>query len=462
MKKIIGLIVLTFVSILGVSAATPIAVDDMVTINEWASIEINVLWNDTDVDNDTLMVTWILNTTNWISIITTSWTVRYTPSIDFNWTWSFDYIVSDWVLTDTWHVVITVNSVNDSPVAIDDTFTMTKNTTAVINVVWNDIDVDWDNLVITSLWNISNWTWVITTSWKSVTFTPNMDFVWNISFSYVVNDWVSMDTWTVTVTISSVNSSPIANDDKISTFRNTEKTFDPRTNDTDANWDTLTIIWKTNWTYGTVSFSSTQVTYKPDEDFYWNDSFTYTISDWNWWTDVWTVNITVTRTDYQDKPVQNIQKEFIDKFKELKNRYRNQMNSEEYKRLKKELRNEYFLKLKEVTGQWDQWESEEDEDEDEDEDDNNVKYKYQWNSAKEMYKDQFQVKYWSKISSLDDAKLNIVIWRIDILINTINSSNDYSALTKSKLNTMLLALRELILEEMDDSEWIIDIDSLFE
>jgi hypothetical protein len=372
MKKIIGLVVLIFISILNVSAddtwtwvinTAPVAVDDIATTNEWVTVNINVLWNDTDINTGTILtVSWVLNTINWVSVITASGNVLFTPLADFNWTWSFDYVVSDWVLTDTWHVVITVTPVNDLPVA---------------------------------------------------------------------------------------------RDDKISTYRNTEKTFDPRINDTDVDWDILTIIWKTNWTYGTVSFTSTSVTYKPNQDFYGSDSFTYTISDWKWWTDVWTVKVTVIHTDYHDKPVQNVQKEFIGKFKELKNRYRHQMSSEDYKGLKNELRNEYLLRLKEVTWQWKQWEPQENE--------VNVKYKYQWNSYKIMYKNQYEVKYQNKISSFDDAKLKIVVWRIDTLINDVNTTwNDYSDSTKIKLNTMLLALRELILENMDDSDWMIDIDSLFE
>jgi hypothetical protein len=414
-----------------------------------------VLWNDTDTDTGTtLTVSLLSNIVNWFATITASWNVRYTPFTDFNWTWSFDYVVSNWALTDIWHVVIIVNPVNDSPVAVDDTFTMVKNTTVEINLVWNDTDVDGDNLFISSLGAIINWTWTITTSKTWVIFTPNTDFVWTIIFSYVVSDWILTDTWTVTVTINSANSLPVANDDKISTYLNTEKTFDPRINDTDANWDVLTIIWKTDWIHGTVSFSSTWVTYKPYQDFYWSDSFTYTISDWKWWTDIWTVKVTVIHTDYHDKPVQNVQKEFIGKFKELKNRYRNQMNNREYISLKNELRNQYLLKLKEVTWQWKQWEPQEN--------DINVKYKYQWNSFKIMYKNQYEIKYWNQISSFNDAKLKIIIWRIDTLINDINSWSDYSELIKAKLNTMLLALRELILENMDDSEWIIDIDSLFE
>ncbi|MFA5917406.1 MAG: Ig-like domain-containing protein [Candidatus Gracilibacteria bacterium] len=463
MKKIISLIVLTFVSILGVSAdntgtgvnSAPVAVDDIATTNEGVAVNINVLGNDTDTDTGTtLTVSLLSNIVNGFATITASGNVRYTPFTDFNGTGSFDYVVSNGALTDIGHVVIIVNPVNDSPVAVDDTFTMVKNTTVEINLVGNDTDVDGDNLFISSLGAIINGTGTITTSKTGVIFTPNTDFVGTIIFSYVVSDGILTDTGTVTVTINSANSLPVANDDKISTYLNTEKTFDPRINDTDANGDVLTIIGKTDGIHGTVSFSSTGVTYKPYQDFYGSDSFTYTISDGKGGTDIGTVKVTVIHTDYHDKPVQNVQKEFIGKFKELKNRYRNQMNNREYISLKNELRNQYLLKLKEVTGQGKQGEPQEN--------DINVKYKYQGNSFKIMYKNQYEIKYGNQISSFNDAKLKIIIGRIDTLINDINSGSDYSELIKAKLNTMLLALRELILENMDDSEGIIDIDSLFE
>lgn len=477
MRKIVGIIVLMFIGTIAVSAEylAPDAVDDVVTTNEWVSINIDVLANDINNGSWSLVVSFISDITNWSWLITSWWTwVIFTPTGDFNWTWSFDYVVSDWTLTDTGHVIVIVNPVNDTPIAVDNSFTVVKNTTTLLNLVSNDTDVDSNNLVISSLGTILNWSWVITAWWTWVMFTPSMNFVWVIWFDYVVSDWNLTDTWHVSVTVVAENRIPVAIDDNITLNMNTQKTFDPRVNDTDADWNTLAITWKTDWANWLVTFSSTSLTYKPNTGFYGQDSFTYTISDWKWWTDVWLVRASVLRNDNgwhdyvdededededyddNDHSVQETQKEFIKKFKELKNEYKHRMSSNEYKNAKNELRDEYFKKLKEVT-----WKGKKDTSNSQ-QTSTNTNYNYQSNSIKEMYKTQFEVKYWSRLNAMTDAQLNIVIWKIDNLLVTINASNTYTQLVKTKLNTMLQALKEIVLENMSINGDIIDIDSLLQ
>ncbi len=469
MKKIILLFMIPIlIGLSNVSAdeswtgatTAPVAVDDTAVTNEYTLVVIDLIANDTDVDLDNLTVTWILNMLNWTWVINTSWTwVIFTPDLNFHWTWSFDYIVTDWELTDTWSVIVTVNSLNDAPVAVDDVASTTENTSIEIDLISNDLDADWDTLTVTTLWTILNWTWVITTSWTGVIFTPNTGFKWMVSFIYTVSDWSFSDVWNVLINVDVENSAPVAINDTLTTNENTPKTIDPRGNDTDEDWNILSITWVTDWLHWIVEFSSVSVRYIPDEDYYGWDSFTYTINDWNWWTDIWTVIVTVNidnDNDYDDDYdwntfrekhiVQAVQKEFISKFKQLKNQYKISMwqreSRNEYLRLKTELRAEYLFRLKEVTGQV-------------------KKYSYEWNSVKLDYKNIYKNKYWYKISQYSDSKIETLIWKIDDLIADVNVWN-YSDTTRAKLNTMLLALRELALEYMDNDEDILDIDSLFE
>jgi len=454
--------------------SSPVAVDDTTTTNEDTLVEINLTWNDTDIDLDTLTVTWISSMLNGTWVINSSWTwVIFTPELNFNWTWSFDYIVSDWELTDTWSVLITVNSVNDMPVAVDDAISIDENTTVDIDLVSNDTDVEGDNLTVTTLWTILNWTWVINSYWTWVIFTPNTDFKWMVSFVYTVSDWTYSDVWTVSISVSEENIFPVAVNDTLITKENTEKTIDPTLNDTDANWDVLDIISITEPLHWEATFTSISVTYMPDTDYYWADSFTYTVNDGSWWTDIWTINVTVNEDDDDDDDnddddddddndddygwvwykfrerhmVQAVQKEFIAKFKALKNRYkgsrwRGAASTSTYLRLKNELRTEYLLKLREVT-----WQAK--------------KYGYEWDSVKLNYKNTYKNKYWSKISTYSDSKLESIVEKIDDMIAEVNESNR-SDETKARLNTMLLALRELVIEYIDNDDDILDIDSLFE
>ncbi|MBI3225463.1 MAG: tandem-95 repeat protein, partial [Mycolicibacterium cosmeticum] len=77
-----------------------------------------------------------------------TWT--YTPAPDFNGTDTFTYTVSDGTLTDTGTVTITVNPINDPPIANDDLAATTENAPVSGNVLTNDTDVDVDALEVTT------------------------------------------------------------------------------------------------------------------------------------------------------------------------------------------------------------------------------------------------------------------------------------------------------------------------
>ncbi len=89
-------------------------------------------------------------------------TVTYTPNPDFNGTDTFTYDVCDPDgLCDTATVTVTVNSVNDAPVANDDTATTDEDTAVDIDVLGNDSDIDGDPLTIDSVTQPANGTVVI-------------------------------------------------------------------------------------------------------------------------------------------------------------------------------------------------------------------------------------------------------------------------------------------------------------
>ena len=74
-------------------------------------------------------------------------------------------------------------------------------------------------------------------------------------------------------------------------------------------------------------------------------------------------------------------------------------------------------------------------------------------------KNQYKVKYGTVISKMSDDKLNTLIEKIDILSEKINDWN-YSSTTKQKYNSILSALRELAVENLDENE--MNIDNLFQ
>ncbi|KPJ58544.1 MAG: hypothetical protein AMJ46_14050, partial [Latescibacteria bacterium DG_63] len=117
----------------------PVANNDTVTTEEDVAVVIDVLANDTDVDvGDTLSVSAVTHGAH--GTVTNNGTdVTYTPNANYHGTDSFIYEVSDGNGgTDTATVTVTVNPVNDPPVANDDTASTPEDTAILINVLAND------------------------------------------------------------------------------------------------------------------------------------------------------------------------------------------------------------------------------------------------------------------------------------------------------------------------------------
>ena len=113
---------------------------------------IDLDFNDTDLDGDALtVVAGTFVTTQGGSItIAADGSYTYTPAANFNGSDSVDYTVTDGSLTDIGTLNITVNAVNDAPVAVDDAITATEDTpfNSVIELDANDTDLDGDALTV--------------------------------------------------------------------------------------------------------------------------------------------------------------------------------------------------------------------------------------------------------------------------------------------------------------------------
>ncbi len=92
---------------------------------------------------------------------------------------------------------------------------------------------------------------------------------------------------------------------------------------------------------------------------------------------------------------------------------------------------------------------------------NNSYWKWWMNNNSNMrmrYKSNYENKYWDVISKMDDTKLEEFMNRIDELINKINTW-DYTDVIKQKYNTMLLVLKEIASDNLDEQglfQWLFD------
>ncbi len=277
----------------------PVAADDAAATDEDTPIAIGVLANDTDVDLDTLVVSLVAQGSFGSVVDNGDGTVTYTPDPDANGADSFTYVVSDGSLTDTGTAVVTVNPVNDDPVALDDTTSMSWNQALVIAVLSNDSDVDADPLSVGMLGSPTNGS-VIDNGDGTITYTPDTDWVGIEQFTYEVVDGQG-GAATALVTVGVNNAVPDAVDDSITLDEDTSLTFDPVTpNDTDADGDPLSVIAVSTPLHGVATITAGgMITYVPHADYFGPDSFTYTVSD-GALTDIATVTVDVLAV--QDAP----------------------------------------------------------------------------------------------------------------------------------------------------------------
>ncbi|MCV6609840.1 MAG: tandem-95 repeat protein, partial [Amphritea sp.] len=186
----------------------PVAADDSTVVDEEGSVAVTVLANDADVDSSISVASVTQGTNGTVS--TNGTTVTYVPAADFSGVDSFTYTITDGELTDTATVSVTVNAVNDAPVAANDSAVVNEDGSVAVTVLTNDSDID-SSISVASVTQGTNGT--ASTNGTTVTYMPTADFSGVDSFTYTITDGELTDTATVSVTVSAVNDAPIATDD---------------------------------------------------------------------------------------------------------------------------------------------------------------------------------------------------------------------------------------------------------
>ena len=138
------------IEILNVNDA-PDAIDDLATTFESASVVIDILVNDLDIDldptknqsiTDVLSIKSVSSASNGtISIVNNK--LVYTPNSKWSGVETFDVVIMDsYMIESSSKLTITVVPVNDLPIAVNDTFVTREDTSILLDVLSNDIDLD--------------------------------------------------------------------------------------------------------------------------------------------------------------------------------------------------------------------------------------------------------------------------------------------------------------------------------
>ncbi|MEP0546599.1 MAG: tandem-95 repeat protein, partial [Rhodothermales bacterium] len=232
----------------------PVAVDDDAETDEDTAVEIDVRANDSDPDDATVAITAVSDPANGsaeivecapgtaavtlpltdpaaptvpgtargraalavtdaagsasasASLVGGNQCVVYTPDADFNGVDTFTYTIDDGNGgTDSATVTVTVNAVNDDPVAEDDSYATGEGMTLVVDapgVLGNDSDVDGDALTVSLVDDVDDGTLTLDPD-GSFTYDPSPGFFGTDTFTYRANDGTSdSNVATVTITVN--------------------------------------------------------------------------------------------------------------------------------------------------------------------------------------------------------------------------------------------------------------------
>ena len=147
----------------------------------------------------------------------------YQPANDYYGSDSFSYKAFDGqAYSNVVTVTLTVNFVNQAPVAPNSTLNTNKDVAASATLLANDVDTPASQLTYAVVTAPAHGTLALTTTTGQYTYTPTADYYGSDSFTWKANDGsLDSNVATVSITVAPVNHPPIANAQTLSTNENT-------------------------------------------------------------------------------------------------------------------------------------------------------------------------------------------------------------------------------------------------
>ena len=307
----------------------PVAQPDTATTSENASVDINVLANDTDIDDGAaLSVVSASAPSGQGSATVVGNQVRFNPGSDFDYlaVGQSTVVTVNYTMQDQFGaqssstIAITVTGTNDAPVANPDIASTSENAAVLVNVLANDTDADSGAVLTVTSASAPAGQGSATVVGNQVRFDPGTSFdylaagqtaVVNVAYS-IQDQFGATASSTIAITVTGTNDGPVANPDTATTSENAVVTVNVLANDTDV--DSGAVLTVTSATappgQGSATVVGNQVRFDPGTSFDYLAvgqstvvNVAYTIQDDHGATSSSTIAITVTGTN--DAPVAN-------------------------------------------------------------------------------------------------------------------------------------------------------------
>ncbi|HEX8225903.1 MAG TPA: Ig-like domain-containing protein [Allosphingosinicella sp.] len=270
-------------NIAGANDAPTANLDEAAT-GENQIVLIDVLANDTDVDNGAVLTVTAASAPAGSAAVVDN-KVQFDPGIDFdslavgesaNVLISYD-IADEHGATSSSVVLVTVTGANDGPVANPDAGTTGENAAVTIDAAANDTDVDNGAVLAVSAASAPAGKGSASAVAGQVEFDPGTDFdrlavgeSEEVIVDYTVEDEHGASaSSTVTITVTGANDGPVANADARTTSENSAVVIDVLANDVDVDNGAVLTVTSASWPTGkgSVSIVENQIRFDPDSDF---------------------------------------------------------------------------------------------------------------------------------------------------------------------------------------------------
>lgn len=256
----------------------PTALDDAMTVAEDAASILNVLANDSDPDGHSLTIASTSLPQHGVVTINSNQTFTYTGATDYFGSDAFNYEVSDGrggrsAAT----VYITVNPVNDPPVADDDRISTLEDT--VLNGRVTAQDIEGNALTYRMIRQSLHGSVQLNESTGEFVYTPESNFAGEDEFLFAAYDGIEDSAPAVIVIdVEAVNDPPEAVPMLI--YMDEDGTASGQLAATDIDSAILSFLADEPWPGGVLSVASDgRFTFQPPTDFHGQASFDFRVSD---------------------------------------------------------------------------------------------------------------------------------------------------------------------------------------
>ncbi|MDF2153608.1 Ig-like domain-containing protein [Vibrio sp. CAU 1672] len=287
----------------------PVAGDDSVTTEEDVAVTLDILTNDSDVEDSAFSAENITledqgsgagNYAKASVAVLSDGRLSVTPAQDENGSFSFSYILtdSDGLASQAATVRVNLTPVNDAPIAVDNTAQVKEEGSIEVNVLGNDTDVDrgdsFDLSMVVIVKAPDNGQVTVTDS-GALVYTANQDYFGDDTFTYTVADiaGATSNVATVTMTVMPVNDAPTATAQAVTLAEDSNVVI--TLSGTDVEDSSLLYTVTESVSHGALEqLSDNSWRYTPEAHFNGADHFLFRTSDGELDSDPARVDITVT------------------------------------------------------------------------------------------------------------------------------------------------------------------------